>query len=94
MVVTLDTANRNLGAAVRLDQLKPGDAGVVVEVTTTDLRARRLIELGLAPGRRIRFVQRAPLLDPILVQVGEGVYSLRRDDAAYLMVLPDSPVHD
>jgi len=48
--------------------------------------SRRLMELGLMPGTKVRFVKAAPLGDPIALEVGGRQMSLRRRDAAQIQV--------
>ena len=51
--------------------------------------SRRLMELGLMPGVRVRFIKSAPLGDPIAVDVEGRQLSLRREDAAQIYVQPE-----
>ena len=44
------------------------------------------MELGLLPGVEIRFIKSAPLGDPIAVDVDGRQLSLRRADAAQILV--------
>lgn len=44
------------------------------------------MELGLLPGVEIRFVKCAPLGDPIAVDVNGRQLSMRREDAAQILV--------
>ncbi|MDZ4723276.1 MAG: FeoA family protein [candidate division Zixibacteria bacterium] len=69
-----------------LDKMSPGQKGKLVGFTGDTLIARRLTEMGLAPGREITYLRKAPLRDPIVVRVGGGVYSLRQIDAAQISV--------
>lgn len=50
--------------------------------------ARRLMELGLMPGVTVRFIKSAPLGDPIALDVEGRQLSLRREDAARILVQP------
>jgi Fe2+ transport system protein FeoA len=47
---------------------------------------RRLLDLGLTPHTKVNIVQKAPLGDPILLQVGESNLSLSSSEAAHLEV--------
>ena len=51
--------------------------------------SRRLMELGLMPGVRVRFIKSAPLGDPIALDVEGRQLSLRREDAAQIYVQPE-----
>lgn len=48
--------------------------------------ARRLFELGLLPGTRVRVVRRAPLGDPIELRLRNYSLSIRREQAALIEV--------
>lgn len=47
---------------------------------------RRLLDLGLTPRTEVNIVQKAPLGDPILLQIGESNLSLSLSEAAHLEV--------
>ena len=69
-----------------LDQLKVGQAGEVVGVDTSGSLGRRLLELGIVPGREVRVVRLAPLGDPIEVDLKSSLVSLRNYEAALVDV--------
>ncbi len=73
-------------AVVQLTQMRPGQRGVVVALGGTDGERLRLMELGLLPGTEVRFVRRAPLGDPMEVEVRGFHLSLRAREAAYIGV--------
>jgi Fe2+ transport system protein FeoA len=58
------------GRSTPLCELPPSVLAVVESVDCEDATTERMMDLGLVPGTRIRFVRRAPLGDP-------GVYELR-----------------
>ena len=71
-----------------LSLLRRGQRGRVTTVTEergTQL-ARRLVDLGLEPGREVLVGRRAPLGDPTTYTVADYSLSLRRRDAALVMV--------
>ena len=49
---------------------------------------RRLLEMGLVPGTDVRIVTRAPLGDPLQIEVRGGQWSIRRAEAAQIQVQP------
>ena len=53
-----------------LDKLLPGQIARVIGYSEDTPIARRLTELGLTPGRQIRYLRDAPLRDPLQIQVG------------------------
>lgn len=69
-----------------LDRLAPGDAGSIADVIGGDAVALRLLEMGLTPGAEVRLIGRAPLGDPLEVEVRGYRLSLRRSEAARVAV--------
>jgi ferrous iron transport protein A len=63
-----------------LSQYKPGESGTVVSVEQDALRSQ-LIEMGFYEGKKIKLLFRAPLGDPIAVDVDGYVLSLRLNEA-------------
>lgn len=72
-----------------LDRLLPGQRGRVVGLAEDSPVTRRLMELGLVPGRSIVFLRDAPLHDPLEVQIGSFCLSLRRAEASLVAVEPE-----
>jgi len=73
--------------AVRtLYDLHPGDRAVVAEIDHDASIGRRLLSMGLMPGSHLKVVRRAPLGDPIMVELPGCVVCLRRRDAQSVTV--------
>lgn len=58
------------------------------ELPATGTRFLRMREMGLLPGTQVRFVRAAPLGDPLEIEVRGYKLSLRRDEAAQIVVDP------
>ncbi len=71
-----------------LNDLIDGQTAKIGSYKPTLLAARRLMELGLMPGVEVRFIKSAPLGDPIALDVEGRQLSLRREDAAQILVQP------
>jgi ferrous iron transport protein A len=69
-----------------LDELAPGESGVIVRLDTEEAIARRLMELGLVPGTAVEVVRRAPLGDPVELRLRQVHLSIRRSEAARIHV--------
>ena len=65
-----------------LAELQLGGSGVVDDVTGRDAMAIRLLEMGLVPGTTVRLLKRAPMGDPLQLQVRGYHLSLRKAEAA------------
>lgn len=69
-----------------LDGMSPGQKGKVKGFTVDNPIARRLIELGMVPGRSVVYLRHAPLMDPMEFLVGGSFLSLRRNEASLVTV--------
>ena len=69
-----------------LADLAKGAAGTVADVTGDDALAARLMEMGLVPGEAVTFVGAAPLGDPLEFSLRGGRLSLRRTEAARVLI--------
>ncbi len=63
-----------------------GQRGQVTNIEGTDDVAIRLLEMGLTPGAEFRLLGVAPLGDPIEIEVRGYRLSLRRTEAARVLV--------
>jgi ferrous iron transport protein A len=71
-----------------LDQLSPGSHGIVRGIDGDAPSVRRLMDLGLVPGTRVRLVRMAPLGDPLELVVRGTHLSIRRSEAGRVHVEP------
>ena len=69
-----------------LDQLPVGAVGLVMAITGERQLRRRLMEMGLLEGSRLRLVKFAPSGDPLQIQVNDYFLSLRKSEAARIVV--------
>ena len=64
-----------------MSELKPGEEGIVVRVEGPPALRRRLMEMGVVRGTRVKMVRKAPLGDPIEYEVKGYNLSLRAGEA-------------
>ncbi len=69
-----------------LERLSPGHVTCITDVAGDDAVALRLLEMGLTPGIEVRMIGRAPLGDPLEVEVRGYRLSLRHAEAARVAV--------
>lgn len=74
--------------ATRLAAIADGSTAIVRRLVLPRATARRLFEMGLLPGTRVRVVRRAPLGDPIELRLRNYSLSIRREEAALIEVEP------
>lgn len=65
-----------------LDQLKPGQDGIIAAVGGEGALRRRLLDMGLTPNTRVLVRKVAPMGDPIELYLRSYVLTIRKDDAA------------
>ncbi len=69
-----------------LAELPIGAEAVVADVVCPRPVARRLMEMGVLPGTRVSVVRVAPLGDPIEIEVRSYSLSIRRREAAGIVL--------
>jgi ferrous iron transport protein A len=72
-----------------LGALALGERAVVESLAIERPVARRLMELGLLPGTVVELVRRAPLGDPLEISLRGYRLSLRKSEAARVVVRPE-----
>ncbi|MFF9073764.1 ferrous iron transport protein A [Streptomyces sp. NPDC014872] len=73
---------------MRLADLRPGMSGRVtgIDESVEPSTARRLFDLGFAPGADVAVLRRAPLGDPVVLRVAEYEVALRKTQTAGIRV--------
>ncbi len=69
-----------------LDGLELGRSAAVEAVRGEPAMAVRLMEMGFVPGTHVKLIKRAPMGDPLQFQLRGYHISLRRAEAAMVMV--------
>ncbi len=64
----------------KLSELAVGDHAEIHSVVESRLRPK-LLEMGLIQGQKIKILFKAPFGDPIAIEVGTYVLSMRKDEA-------------
>jgi len=73
----------------RLSDYKPGETGTVIQVCGSPDFRLRLLEMGFVKGSQVKVIKYAPLTDPMELVIKGYHLTLRRDEAAD--VLMDQP---
>lgn len=66
---------------MKVTDLKPGDRAVITVVDPQGEIGIRLVEMGLVKGAHFKFVRKAPLGDPIEIQLNGFCLALRKEEA-------------
>jgi len=72
--------------SLTLADLQPGQTGTVTELQSAGLQRRRLMDLGVVPGTRVRVELRSPLGDPVAYRVRGALVVLRQEQARQILV--------
>ncbi len=79
---------RRPGARIALSAMSAGEEAVVREVGGPEGFQDRLHAIGLSPGAAVRLLR---IGCPVVVHLEGGRFSLRREDAARIVVEPQVP---
>ena len=71
----------------RLNELKAGESGEVLRIEGEGQIRRRIFDMGVTPGAKILLRKLAPLGDPIEVTVRGYELTLRKSEAACVVML-------
>ncbi len=69
-----------------LDQLKPGNGGVILKVSGSGALRRRLLDMGLTPKTTVYVKKIAPMGDPMELSLRGYLLSIRKEDAANIEI--------
>jgi Fe2+ transport system protein FeoA len=70
---------------VLLSEITKNSKLKIVQILSTELEAK-FAEMGLVSQKEIQWLFRAPLKDPIAIEVDDYVLSLRLDEAKHILV--------
>ena len=68
-----------------LSTLKVGSKSEIIAIENSSIKSK-LIEMGFLVGRSLEVVFKAPLGDPIAIEINSTVISLRKDEATLIKV--------
>jgi len=71
---------------IRLSDAEEGRVYRIVRIEGTKIVKRRILDLGLLPGLKIKVVRKAPLRDPIEIEVKGNPISIRRAEASCVVL--------
>lgn len=69
-----------------LDDLKPGQSGIVLKIECDDMLRRRIVDMGITPGTYIIMKRIAPFGDPIQINVRGYDLSIRKSEAKNIKI--------
>lgn len=69
-----------------LNSLEIGKSARILRINAPAIIKRRLVSMGVTPGSEVLMKRHAPLLDPIEIDLGGYLLSLRLEEASYIEV--------
>jgi Fe2+ transport system protein FeoA len=69
-----------------LSSLQPGESGVVEKLDVSSEVQAKLLELGIIPGETVRLIRRAPMGDPIEIELLGFRLALRVSEASRILL--------
>lgn len=69
-----------------LTDLKPGESAPVTAMEMTEESLSKMVEMGLGVGRKVALVGKAPMGDPVVIEVIGYRLALRRQEARQIRV--------
>ena len=68
-----------------VDQLKKGEEARIVDFNV-DMIPLKLLEMGCLPGNTVRLIQKAPLGDPLYLNINDSHLAIRVETAKQIIV--------
>lgn len=72
-----------------LNEIKPGQSGIITAVGGEGVLRRRLLDMGLTPKTKVMVRKVAPMGDPIEIRLRGYELTIRLEEAAKIQVEPD-----
>jgi ferrous iron transport protein A len=77
-----------MGESIKLSELAIGASAIIRGFPKTGAAALRLREMGMLPGTKLTLLRAAPLGDPLEIKVRGYNLTLRKTEAAHVLVEP------
>jgi ferrous iron transport protein A len=75
---------------ISLCQLARGQRATITRIDGCDNISQRLLEMGLLEGEAVEVIAVAPFGDPLEIRLRHGCLSVRRNEAARILVEPQN----
>ena len=71
---------------LRLSDLEAGQKGIIVSIKGSGATRRRILDMGIVRGSKIKVIRRAPLGDPVEFEIRDYNLTLRKKEAESIYV--------
>lgn len=69
-----------------LDNIKPGQGGIITAIGGQGMLRRRLLDMGLTPNTKVHVRKVAPMGDPIELSLRNYVLTIRKEEASKIVL--------
>lgn len=69
-----------------LDNIKPGQSGIISSIGGQGMLRRRLLDMGLTPNTKVKVRKVAPMGDPIELSLRNYVLTIRKEEASKIVL--------
>ncbi|MCM1511558.1 MAG: FeoA domain-containing protein [Oxalobacter formigenes] len=80
------TSGKHNMRTINLRQMQIGETATVTAITAQGELGRRIRDMGLTPGATVEIIGRAPLKDPVALQLEGFTLTLRNNEADWITV--------
>jgi Fe2+ transport system protein FeoA len=77
---------KSLGNYISLCELRRGERALIVSTEAKGEIRKRLLDMGVVKGVELKVIRKAPLGDPIEIQLNGFMLSLRKEEARHIYV--------
>ncbi len=71
---------------INLRKMQENQTGKIVSIKAVGELGRRIRDMGLTPGKKIRIQGKAPLYDPVSLRIMGFTLTLRNNEADHILV--------
>ncbi len=82
MIMTINITLRLEEENMTLDNIKPGQGGIISSIGGQGMLRRRLLDMGLTPNTQVKVRKVAPMGDPIELHLRNYVLTIRKEEAS------------
>lgn len=70
----------------KLSDLNVGEFGTVISIDTDEKMKRRLLDIGLVPGTKVKCLLKSPLGEPKAYNIRDCIFALRTEDTKKITI--------
>ena len=76
-----------------LENLKLGETGIIKNINSTGALRKRLVDLGVTAGARVKIIRFAPFGDPVLININNYNLVIRKKETREIEIFEDNNIN-